>query len=469
MIAKILGTSSSFPAIRYNDLKIEKNKGELLELVNFPFSELDRITQKEIKSFLDETSIIKKNQNFKMVQFHATVSCKGKEYNKSDLKDISRKWMEAMGYKNQPYAIVFHNDTENNHVHIISTRVDLETGKKINDSNEGYKARNEINKIMEQDYGQDQKFKNENKVSNSLENYSFDTFNSLKTFLNSESQKIYVDKEDKNILNVYNSDWQGKFKLDQLNLNFTLDSNSKKKYQALFYKYKEKTNNTLFGFPCRDNKTSYKYNSDFIKGLQTNFGLEIRPIIKNGSVSNYILVDHKNKTILNGNSIMNAKVLFNTEIKILDISLINSLNNLNTDSKEKLDALRQYYDLPKFALDINYENKQDTLNSIKAIFKNNPDTDIHLFAKNTSGSIFKANGETYYLNTKMNLFENINSFINISKQEEYLNKVHNSVNKEYNPENLREIIHTISCALNSYDEDGHVQNKKNVKSKNRRR
>lgn len=39
MIAKILGTSSSFPAIKYNDSKIEKNKGELLELVNFPFSE----------------------------------------------------------------------------------------------------------------------------------------------------------------------------------------------------------------------------------------------------------------------------------------------------------------------------------------------------------------------------------------------------------------------------------------------
>lgn len=468
MIAKILGTSSSFPAIKYNDSKIEKNKGELLELVNFPFSELDMVTQKELKSFLDEASIIKKNENFKMIQFHATISCKGKEYDKSDLKDISKQWMEGMGYKNQPYVIVFHNDTKNNHVHIVSTRVDIETGKKINDSNEGYQARREINKIIEQDYGTDQKFKNENKISNLLDKYSFDTFNSLKTFLNSENQKIYVDKEDRNILNVYNSDWQGKFKLDQLNFDFSLDSISKKKYQALFYKYKEKTNNDLFGFPCRNNKTSYKYNSDFIEGLKTNFGLEIRPIIKNGSVSNYILIDHKNKTVLNGNSIMNAKVLFNTDIKTLDISLINNLNKLNIDSKEKLDALCQYYDLPKFALDINYENRKETVNSIKTYLKNNPDSDIHQFAENIGGSIFKANGETYYLNTKMNLFENINSFINLSRQEDVRNQMHNSINEENNPKKTLEIFPAISSALNTYDEDGHIQ-KKHVKTKKRRR
>ena len=73
--------------------------------------------------------------------------------------------MDDMGYGKQPYIVVFHNDTDNNHVHLVSTRVSKETGKRlmIAMKNKSPKA---LSKTLENLYG-------ENLEAN-LENF-FDT------------------------------------------------------------------------------------------------------------------------------------------------------------------------------------------------------------------------------------------------------------------------------------------------------
>lgn len=460
MIAKILGTSSSFPAINYNDEKIDKGKGELMGIYNTHHSELSKIESSVMRKYLSEISEKNKvNKDFKNVQFHATISCKGKEFDRQQLKDIAKNWMDEMGYGKQPYIIIAHNDTKNNHVHIVSTRVDIETGKKINDSNEGYKARNSINKIMERDFGIDQKFKTENKIKDFINSYSFDSFNSMKTFLNSENQKVFLDKDDSNILNVYNNDWKEKFKIDELKLDYELSSGDKKKYQAILFKYKEKLDSTIYGYSNANKDGFYKYNSEFINELRNKMGIELKPVIKNGKVSNYTLIDHTNKRVLNGNGIMNSKVLFKDEIKTLDLTLINRINNLNINSTEKLDALSDIFNVPKFALEINYKNDNEAISSLKFYMKEY-NLGIEDLAKETNSQLFSSNGNTFFLNEEKGIFENVNDMIDKKQNIKLEEEPKYSFENEMDFSEAKNIIHSISGALRTGEDGGQANNNK---------
>lgn len=67
------------------------------------------------------------------------------------LAEIAGKYMERMGWGDQPYMVFKHTDIERTHIHIVSVQVDS-TGKKIND-----KMRNQrswkIVQALEKEYG----------------------------------------------------------------------------------------------------------------------------------------------------------------------------------------------------------------------------------------------------------------------------------------------------------------------------
>lgn len=142
-------SSNSFQAVYYNEQKVMEQKAELLAAVNFEGSltAADFLSKNDYIRYFNEVSNL--NPRVSRKQFHAVISTKGNAHTPEELKTIAEEYLKRMGYSDNPYLLYFHQDTDNNHVHIVSTRVNTE-GLKINDSFEKKESLRHIQNIMEQ-------------------------------------------------------------------------------------------------------------------------------------------------------------------------------------------------------------------------------------------------------------------------------------------------------------------------------
>src|SRR5690554_5619511 len=193
MTVKILSSTSSFNGVSYNTKKTQTAKGELMKFKNFGYLQhSNNLTPEEMKTFLKVHS--NRNKQVKGKQFHAVISCKEREYTKIELTKIAEEWLQKMGYGTNPYLIVFHSDTKNNHVHIVSSRIGSD-GKKIKDNMERVRAQKAIGEIMNRDTHQDCQ-----QAISELKSYSFSTISQAKLFL---ENKGYGIKEDQDGMKLY--------------------------------------------------------------------------------------------------------------------------------------------------------------------------------------------------------------------------------------------------------------------------
>jgi hypothetical protein len=138
--------SKSFAGVSYNTNKVDRNKGELMLVANF--GPLDALSNHRPQDFINYLQMISaQNKNIVNTQFHAVLSCAGKTYDKHALTKIAVAWLKEMGYGEQPYLVIFHKDTDNNHVHMVTSRVDRE-GKKISSAFENVRAQRATNKVL---------------------------------------------------------------------------------------------------------------------------------------------------------------------------------------------------------------------------------------------------------------------------------------------------------------------------------
>ncbi len=306
MVAKILSSSSSFNGVSYNTNKAQKDLGELMMVKNFGYLQnASAIMPEEYKNYLKAFSAI--NDRVKDKQFHAVISCEGKEFDKNKLTHIAEAWLTEMGYANNPFLIVYHNDTNNNHVHIVSTRINSD-GKKINDSFEKKRSMSALQKIMQTDIKQEA-----NQDIDKALKFNISSLAQYKLILERQGYSV-TENEGLLILRKFD-DIQAVISMNKVVDQISLSNNSNKRIlqlRAIFEKYKVVHNPEIkvLHKPTTNKslKTPIGYTSDLAIFLRNKFGLDIVFHGKEGKQPyGYTVIDNANKNVFKGGEIMSLK------------------------------------------------------------------------------------------------------------------------------------------------------------------
>ena len=355
MIIKILGSSGSdFHGVRYNDKKVEKGTGELMLMKNFPSFINETGNQQEVRDYFKSIS---KNEKVKKGQFHAVISTKFQQHSKEELTKISENFMEEMGYGNQPFVVVFHNDTDNNHVHIVSTRVDKQTGKKLNDSFERLKAQQSLSNVLEKLYG----IKSGEELDQLL-NYKISSLNQLETLLERNGYRLRKNTNDEKSFNILKNGVKLKtISGNQIVFDNGKNDNRRKQIKAILGKYKEIYSNKVFKVEDNRRKRSMlpeeklseienhskmkiEFESELQKKLKEVFGIDIVFHHKEGDKPfGYTAIDHKTAKVYKGSELMKMNELFEFTPDKIDKKLFEILKDYNIPNQESKIILLEFF------------------------------------------------------------------------------------------------------------------------------
>lgn len=434
MIVKILGSASSnFHGVQYNDKKVEKETGELMLMKNFPSFINENSSQEEVKNYLKSIS---KNEKVKKPQFHAVISTKFQQHSKEELAKVAEDFMQEMGYRNQPFIVVFHNDTENNHVHIVSTRVEKSTGKKINDSYEKLKAQKAMMNVKERIYG-----KSNEDIINKLLSYNISSLKQLEILMEKNGFKLVNNKNDENALDILKNGVREKtINGNQLIFSNPKNDNRGKQIKAILNKYQEVYSNKVFKvedrrhlekmLPEEKQKENWKpkieFESELQKKLREVFGIDVVFHHKDEHHPfGYTLIDHKTETIYKGSEILKMNDLFEFTSEVIDKKLFESLKDYNLSDEISKQVLIEYLkhqnleNVPKdFML---FENKKRKNKEVFNMVKN----EIRNYLKtqnNNSVKIIKSEEGIYYaVHTKLHYIGELQSLIGEKEYQKFLN------------------------------------------------
>lgn len=441
MIVKILSSSSSdFHGVKYNEKKIDKGSGELMKMKNFPSFINSKSSQDSVRDYLKSIS---KNEKIKKPQFHAVISTKFQEHSKEDLTKIAESFMDDMGYGKQPYIVVFHNDTDNNHVHLVSTRVSKETGKKINDSYEKLKAQKALSKTLENLYG-------ENLEANleKLLRYKISTQGQLKTLLERNGYKILQNKNDENALDILkNGVKQKTIYGNQIVYDNSKKDNRSKQIVAILNKYKEiysgkvfkiKDDRELRGKMAKDkyevlkndSKVKIEYESELQKKLRDVFGIDIVFHHKEDKDPyGYTLIDHKSSKVYKGSELLKMAELFEFTSDTIDKKNFELLKDYNVPDPESKKVLLEFFNTEKSKFEIKdfmlFQNKvRKDIEAYKEVRN-----DVKDFVKNWRSEKYKNNdvtiiknedGKYYALHTKHHYISELETLIGEREYEKFI-------------------------------------------------
>jgi hypothetical protein len=131
MIAKIGRGNNLYGALVYNQLKVEKENGQVLytNKIIETFDGSYTVSQL-LRSF--EPYLLANRKTEKPI-LHISLNPDPKDkVSDEQFEKLAQKYMQKMGYAEQPFVVFKHADIERTHIHIVSVCVD-EEGRKISD------------------------------------------------------------------------------------------------------------------------------------------------------------------------------------------------------------------------------------------------------------------------------------------------------------------------------------------------
>ena len=251
---------------------------------------------------------------------------------KDELTDFAKKLMKEMGYEKQPYFVYAHHDTNNNHVHILSTRI-KPNGFPISDHQDVRRLNACANHILASDISQDIErvlsydYETEGQFANIVRSFGFkmekslDGYRLLKNGGNAGNISVgdifkHITKGSQKrkdratqlraIIKKYKAEIaEGKYQ----SLNSPEVSKSKKKKPT-----RPQSNPDIKKILDKNGKPLSKERQEqfqqLIFTLKKNFGIDIYfQKDKNGQVRGYGIVDHAGKIAFDGSKIMKLSEL----------------------------------------------------------------------------------------------------------------------------------------------------------------
>lgn len=136
MVAKISHGMSLYGALAYNYDKVAAGTAEILSGSRMISDRLGLPSEDIRLALLSFENYLLANRNTENPVLHISLSPAPEDRLTDErLAELAERYMQKMGYGNQPYIIYKHADTHNTHIHIVSVCVD-EQGKKISDAYE---------------------------------------------------------------------------------------------------------------------------------------------------------------------------------------------------------------------------------------------------------------------------------------------------------------------------------------------
>lgn len=295
MIATILPSSTTFHAVDYNERKVSEGVAELLEMKNFGFIDhMETYTPEQLRKFLIDYT--QRNERIQSPQFHLAISCRGDEYSYEQLLDIAHQYLKEMGYgeDGQPLLIYAHHDTDNHHIHIVTSRV-APDGHKIDDHHERVHSQHVINRIM----GENQQQRVSDAVLKAMD-YRFSSAKQFQSILESMGYECYERadqlciKRDGHVID--------RLPLPDISAKCqTVEPDEKRQRQlcAILLKYRDMTADK----------------EELRQLMKQKFGVDL---IFHGSKDKpygYTIIDHHQKTVLKGSEVLKLKDLLQFQSK----------------------------------------------------------------------------------------------------------------------------------------------------------